>query len=593
MITLSWDTEDGVRQRKELTGVLVAGRSLASDVCLPSTKVSSRHARFFKEGGVPHVQDLGSTNGTHVNGTPVTRTPLRDGDMIRLGPYILTVRVSEASADLGDDMFMPMDLGAPEVEERLGGGVAFVKGEEHVTTTSFCDADESSIWRALRQQVAAGTLTERRLRASYHVAQATATTLERDQMLDSVLGALFGIFEQAERGFILLKGESAEEEPLQCRAVRRRRGDPTEEITVSKTIIGHTMAERQSVLCADAAGDERFGGHQSIVDFSIRSMICAPLVFQDEVFGAIHIDTTDPAAQFSEDDLELLTSAASQVAMAVANARLHEERVKVQRLVAVGQTVAGLAHCIKNILNGIRGGSFVVDRGLEEDNAEFLRKGWDMVKRNNDFLSELVLDMLSFSKDRKPVYTRVDPNETCGEVCDLMKAKAAQTGIAITFEPDAGIGTVAMDSTGIKRCLLNLVSNALDACAARAAGESAPEDWAGRVVVRSAADPAQGEFEIAVQDNGCGIPEDKRAMLFQMFFSTKGAKGTGLGLAVSQKIVPGHHGDIHVESTVGEGTRFTIRLPVAPPEENAAENGTSLAAPVQSREEDPGPEDST
>jgi len=238
--------------------------------------------------------------------------------------------------------------------------------------------------------------------------------------------------------------------------------------------------------------------------------------------------------------------------------RLEAELLQSERLAAVGQTVAGMAHCIKNILHGLKGGSYMIDVGLARDDREKLQSGWRMVQRNINRTSELVLDLLSYSKEREPDYAPCDPNEVVREVCDLVRDEAVESGVALETELDPTIGQVAMDSRMVHRCLLNLLSNAVDACAF-------DEDIRKRhrVVVRTASTPDR-RIRFEVEDNGAGMSEEVQQRLFTSFFSTKGARGTGLGLLVTRKLIEAHRGTIEVASELGRGTRFTFYLPFLP-----------------------------
>jgi PAS domain S-box-containing protein len=144
--------------------------------------------------------------------------------------------------------------------------------------------------------------------------------------------------------------------------------------------------------------------------------------------------------------------------------RLEQELVKSERLAAIGQTVAGLAHGIKNILHGLKGGSYLVDIGINKDDSVKLKKGWEMIKRNVGRTSNLVMDLLSYAKEREPRYEICDPNQIADDVCSLVQDKALENNVAILKEFDNTIGEVSMDPNTLHEVLLNLMSNAVDAC---------------------------------------------------------------------------------------------------------------------------------
>jgi PAS domain S-box-containing protein len=235
--------------------------------------------------------------------------------------------------------------------------------------------------------------------------------------------------------------------------------------------------------------------------------------------------------------------------------RLERELLKAERLAAVGQTVAGLAHGLKNILHGLKGGSYLVDLGIKKDDTEKLKNGWDMIKRNIGRTSGLVMDLLTYSKEREPEFEDCFPNEIASEVADLLAEKAREGRVEIKKSLDPAIPQVSMDPRIVHTALLNLVTNAIDACLF---DEDTGKQW--QVVVATTLED-DNTIRFDVSDNGAGMSKTVSDRLFTSFFSTKGHRGTGLGLMVTRKLVEEHGGRIDVVSSPGEGTTFTIHLP--------------------------------
>jgi signal transduction histidine kinase len=236
--------------------------------------------------------------------------------------------------------------------------------------------------------------------------------------------------------------------------------------------------------------------------------------------------------------------------------QLEKELVSAERLAAIGQTVAGMAHGIKNILHGLKGGSYIVNIGINKGQTEKLKTGWQMVQRNIDRTSDLVQDLLSYSKEREPEFKPCFPNEIAEDVCELMKEVAGENDVAIVKKFSESIGEVVMDSRTIHRCLLNLVSNAIDACRY---DDSVTKT---HCVTVSTTLESDNFIRFDVSDNGSGMTEEVKEKIFGSFFSTKGSQGTGLGLLVSRKLIEEHGGTIDVTSQLGEGTTFIVRLPI-------------------------------
>jgi signal transduction histidine kinase len=239
--------------------------------------------------------------------------------------------------------------------------------------------------------------------------------------------------------------------------------------------------------------------------------------------------------------------------------RLVEEKsrqlVEAERLAAVGQTVAGLAHAIKNITGGLTGGMYVLEKGIDLDNKTYLSQGWQMIKGNVQKIKGMAGDLLNYAKERQPEYQLCDPNVPAGEVYALMLSRAMEMGVTLKLDRAQNLPETWFDPEGIHRVLLNLVTNAIDACTDISC---APKT---REVILRTLKPRGWAVEYQVTDNGCGMDEETKKKVFQIFFSTKGSRGTGLGLMIAKKIVDEHGGVIDLSSEKGSGTVFMVRLP--------------------------------
>ncbi len=232
--------------------------------------------------------------------------------------------------------------------------------------------------------------------------------------------------------------------------------------------------------------------------------------------------------------------------------RLEEELVTSERMVAVGQTTAGIAHGVKNILHGMKLGAFMIDTGFDKEKPESIRKGWDLVRKNINRISKMTKEMLSLASTTPPAFEVCSLNEIVEEVCELMAEEANRRGIRLVLELDPSLTQVTVDPDGIHTCLLNLVTNAIEAF---------PEDASGGQVTVSSRDEGGAGVHLQVRDTGQGMSEEIRERVLENLFTTKGARGTGLGLAITQKIVHEHGGTIQVESEPKKGSCFTIILP--------------------------------
>lgn len=225
-----------------------------------------------------------------------------------------------------------------------------------------------------------------------------------------------------------------------------------------------------------------------------------------------------------------------------------------KQLILLGQTVAGMAHSIKNIMMGLDGGIYVVNKGLEDKNQDEVKEGWEMVLLNFDKIGRIVQDILYCSKEREPNLQNIDPNEVVREVRDLFRDVARSYAISIKLDLDEQVKDAWIDPEGLHTVLSNLVTNAMDACKI----DLWKDDHLVELRTRKGKD---GSTIIEVADNGIGIAKGLKEHVFEDFFSSKGGKGTGLGLMVTQKILREHGGNITFRSRPGQGTTFVATFP--------------------------------
>jgi signal transduction histidine kinase len=309
---------------------------------------------------------------------------------------------------------------------------------------------------------------------------------------------------------------------------------------------------------------------QSIVRHGISEIICVPMKGRHETLGVLYLDartlSRDPlgstmpgvksSGKFTIEHLYLASAMAHQAALAVEETRYYQAMVQAERLAAVGQTIAALSHHIKNILQGLRSGSEIIKMGLQDMDAALLQQGWKNIEKNQAKIYDLVMDMLSYSKEREPNIESTDLNAVARDVIELLAPRAKGLGIELTSALDETLPKCPADPEGIHRALLNIIGNALDAVE----GAETP-----RVIVATMREEGGEWLRDEVRDNGGGIPPEKINDIFRPFVSTKGARGTGLGLAVSRKILREHGGDILVRSQPGQGSLFLLRLPLRSP----------------------------
>jgi len=290
----------------------------------------------------------------------------------------------------------------------------------------------------------------------------------------------------------------------------------------------------------------------------------------DLAIQGIKLDATDFVTKPIRDDALDIALARARERRAMRRAiREHTEHLELlveqktrellaaERLAAMGQTVASLSHSIKNMASGLEGSLFLLRQGLAGDREAYLEQGFEMLEANVQKLKNLSLDMLRFAKPEELKPVPADPAEPARQVVELLAPQARAAGVELRLEAPAPGASALLDVEALHRCLMNLVGNAIDACAAAGYGADKP---GGRVRVLVEGLPGGG-VSYSVRDNGPGIPEALRPKLFTAFFSTKGEGGSGLGLMTTKKTVEAHGGSIHATSEENAGSTFIIIIP--------------------------------
>ena len=533
--------------------VMSLGRDASNPIRLHDTEVSRRHAEIRPLDTGYQLVDVGSVNGTFVNNQKIQRMHLRPGDHIAIGQSVLVFSASQSETAIQSDVLAEQINLITRADVELSSAIISTIGEEEGSRI-LLQPENNSPW--LRNALANLTIM-------YEASQAISHILDLDQLLGRILELIFRSI-VADRGCVLLQNTDTSE--LVPKALRWRKAEHRQEkFPLSRTIVDHVMKERVGVLVSDAASDERFLSGQSIIKLGIREVICVPMKGRHETIGILYLDTQfsqkDAAerktgfGKFSEDHLALAIAIAHQAALAVEETHYHQALVQAERLAAIGQTIAALSHHIKNILQGLRSGSEIIKMGLKDKNDTLIQQGWRIAEKNQGKIYELVTDMLSYSKERVPAVEPTDLNEVVKEVHELLAPRATDLKVKLEMNLASNMPLVQVDPEGIHRALLNIVGNAVDAVE----GRETPQVTVGTRLGE------EGWAHIVVLDNGPGIPAHQANEIFKPFVSTKGSRGTGLGLPVSRKILREHGGDIVLSSQVNVGSKFTLKLPIRSP----------------------------
>lgn len=557
----------GIDEGRKFTlgpGASPIGRDPTALIRLNDTEVSRNHAEIlFTQDGF-RLRDLASVNGSFVNCKSIQDVLLRTGDQVQVGQTVFLFLCHEDHAGDGvnkEDLF-------PEA----------VQGEEFFRTFSLLEKVPDSVGSMVLsdpEKVQGPWLRSAlvRLGAIYETIQASSQILDVNLLLERILQLMVKTI-AAERGCFLIKKESElSAERHEDQGILTTTFENLEEachldgeeslapLIVSRTVVDHVLREKIGVLVTDAPKDLRFASAQSIISTGVREIICVPVRGRHITLGVLYLDSrrgpegkqaANLKTGFTRDHLTLAIAIAHQAALAVEDTIHYRARIQNERLAGVGETVAYLSHHIKNILQGLKSGGEILKLGLKDRDDAMLSQGIRLIEKNHARIFDLVMEMLNYSKERTPVKTRVDVGELCQEVVELTTQLAKDKNVELEFQPSQEPIFADLDSEAIHRALLNLVNNAIDAL---------EEKGYGKVWVK--VERQQNLVVIRVLDDGPGIPEGMGGKMFQPFQSSKGGKGTGLGLAVTKKIITEHKGWIRIESQPGKGAEFCLGLPLS------------------------------
>jgi signal transduction histidine kinase len=525
------------------------GRSSES-LPLSDGTVSRRHAELTPDKGDWYLRDLGSQNATLVNGLrvePNARVKLKPGDQIRVGMTLFsfgrTVRRTDPQVRM-----LREDQVDTSIERSLSSEDSVILALEGDTRAG----------TALGATVA-GTGANSHLRVLYRLTTLVSTLPERDKLFEGVFDLIFSELKPERAVFLIDEGDGPV--PSVVRFATKGTPGQSQQIDVSRTILQHALDKGEGILASNAMSDERFRKGDSVQRLSIRSAMCVPVRSAGRTFGAIYADSSIGAGAFNADQLALMTAIGQQTGLALSHLELLSQKLQTERLAAIGQTVASLSHSIKNILQGLRGGADVVEMGLRKEDLKVARGGWPILKRNLDRIIALTLNMLAYSRPRTLdiELTKVQP--LLDDCASLLADQCKLRGVALIVDVDPDTPPVPIDAAQVHQALMNIMSNAVEAVEAKT----------GVVTVRAKFIPedpnrpaGKGQFRIDVIDNGPGVQPELQRRIFEPFFTTKGLRGTGLGLAVTRRIVESHDGKVLLTTTPGKGATFSVVLPIDP-----------------------------
>lgn len=522
------------------------GRDSRCDIHLDDTETSRKHAQIDLVDNEYVINDLKSSNGTLVNGHLIDSKKLRDGDRIQIGKYVFVFRLQETQPNSADKDYLKRSVSIVS-DDALESSQIISRADlsDPVGETEFFDPEVANPL----------SVTKSHWEIMYRTSLAVSRTLDINRLLEQIVDLIFQ-WVQCDHACVMLTDTSTGE--LNPVYRKNRRPQSNHQITISKTILDYVLKKEEGVMTSDAKDDRRWTSSASIEASGVCEAICVPMRGRYGVVGVLYIDTIVNADReskstglnvFNEEHLKMMVTIGHQAALAIEDTNFYQSTLQAEKLAAVGQTIANLSHHVKNILQGLKGGGYMINEGLKKEDLSPVRTGWEICQKTHARIESMVLDMLTMSKQREPKRESTDLVQLIHDVITIANVSAQDAKVQLDWIPPQTHKPIFVDPEGIHRAILNLVLNAIDATG-------------GRPDAQVSLDLLQDNHstQIKIQDNGIGIPKSQLKSIFSLFESTKGNRGTGLGLPVSQKIIQEHGGDISVVSVVDQGTTFTIHL---------------------------------
>ncbi len=541
------------------------GRSSANEIQILDEEASRFHAEIRKNNNHIVLVDCNSANGTYLNGSRVKLADLTNGDQIQFGKTVLLLMNSPSQMESTNDPLLlisqdsnPVDSNhvRSDAQRRSPHRRQLVSDSPvHVSSASH----SSSIFRSAPIVVAESQSNLHTLFATIDVIRKTS---DENELLQKILGHLFTLT-AADRGAVLLYSPISKELRPAVSMDKVPHSNSKNRITISESIINYVVEKRQGVLTHSAVDDVRWSSSDSLNSANVNEAMCVPLLGKHDLLGLIYVDTRSnvdelspesPTTRFQQQQLETAIAVGQQAALALEYSRYYSALLENERLAAIGQLAANLSHHIKNMMQGIESGAYLLNNGLAQKSWELAQRGWNIVKTNQEEVSLTFMNILSYSREREPRLSPTNVNQLMSKVIRFAESIGVANNIKIDFESSLKPEweNIQLDSQGIYHAMLNLVSNAIDACKGRENG---------LISIAIGISDDLVDLLINISDNGCGISPENQVLIFNEYFSSKGQTGTGIGLKTTKKIIDEHRGRIEFQSTK-KGTTFTIAIPV-------------------------------
>lgn len=541
-------------------GRTTIGREASNTIQIAHESVAPRHARISFSNGGYLLTEINPDSGTFVNGKRTVTVQLRHHDKISFGKRaFLFLQKSRPILPAGKRSLAQGEKVLTILEEDLDPSELLAQEASGAVREIFNPPETQS-----EDEPEINALAHRRLSLLYQLSENLRSTQSLDQMLNKGLELVLNALNAAERAMILLGAHPSDN--LEVGVVRHRH--PHESggaFPISRTVVDWVLSEKMVLVSQNLGEDTRFQDADSIRVHNIHAILVVPLMKEGRVVGVLYVEGRSILQSFNRPDVAFVAAVANELALCIENVRLQKELIQNERMAAIGLTMSNLAHNIKNLLALNQNAVDLLGMQLKQLEDRKIDKSWRYILQSFTRINNLAVNMLAFTKEQQLALRPARVNRIILAGREAIEQSLSNKGIQLHLKLDENDPEWMIDADQFQRILLNLLVNAIDAV------KHKPD---GRIEICTAVDDAQ-RLNISVSDNGSGIAADKMSRIFDLFYTTKGTAGSGLGLAMVRKFVEQMGGTITIETTENAGATFNLIFPEAAPGVGPVSSGSS------------------
>ena len=509
-------------------------------------RVSRKHACIHLEDSRFSIEDLNSQNGTFVNDERIKKTFLNNHDKITIGKLTYLFLLQPHSAGEPIETAIETTDTLPFSLEEMNLSDIWAQSADRATQGFLDQGGDSD-----SESTPPDPLAHTRLSLLYQLSERLRSAGKIQDVYEQGMELFMKAIPAAE--YALVAKRSVAGDSFQIVSCRLEEKSPFEgeAIPVSHTVFDWVLTQKVTLVSQNLSADERFQDSESIQVNDLRSILCVPITGKNNVIGLLYAQSNDLLNPFTKEDAIFASAVANEMALNIDNIHLQEKLRENERMAAIGLTVSNLAHNMKNLMAINQGTTQLMDIHIKERDFPQIQKKWHRVQNSLAGISRLSNDMLEFAKEDALYLKSVDVNKMIRGSRQLFEDSLSEGGLKFEYVLSPENPVWSVDKVLLQRALFNLILNAADAVQGKKNGR-----------IRISTSVRQDrKLLISVEDNGCGIPKDKQGKVLELFFTTKGSEGTGLGLPMVYKFLEKSGGRLTFKSIEGKGSIFKMIFP--------------------------------